>query len=156
MVVTVFYGDVVGIAGLDGERLVFRLASETEETASTALSLFDDLAVHFQRVAVVGHQRVFHITGEGGLVLTADTDGEGIATDTLGKAPGSEGGEVELVVIIGLHGLAFHRGIVPEFYLGALAVVEVAKVMDGRVLIVELTGLAVDDVGIGDSCLGCW
>ena len=153
VVVTVFDDDVVGLASLDGERLVFHLAAETEPAAHASLGLFDHLAVDAEGIAVVGRQRVFHLAREGGLVLAADADGKGIATHAVGKAPGAEGGEVELVVIVGLHGRAFHRGVIPEFHLGTPALVEVGQMVDGGVLIVQFAGLVIDDVGIGDSSL---
>ena len=65
-------GEVVGLASLHWERLVFRLAAE--ETAATAiwLRVFHHLVVHAQHIAVVAHHGVLHVARESGLILAAD------------------------------------------------------------------------------------
>ena len=146
---TVFDLYIIGLAGLDGERLVFGLPSEAEAATHATFGFFDHLAIDLQDIAVVGGQRVFHLTGESGLILTADTHGERVATHALGKAPGAEGGEVErLGMVFGLGRLACEFLIIIELYLHALAAVEVLQVVDGGILVVEFAGLAVDDVRV--------
>ena len=89
---TVFNQDVVGLSLGDGERLVVNLpASESEAAASAWLGFLNHLSVHAQRIAVVGHQRVFHVAGEVSLVFSADAHRERVVVDAFGKAPGSEG-----------------------------------------------------------------
>ena len=148
----VFNLHVVGLAGLYGERLVLHPApEESESAAAAALRLLDHLAVHLEDVSVVGGERVLHLAGERGLVLSADAHREAVAADALGEAPCAEGGEVELVVVVGLGGLAGQFAVVPELHLHALAAVEVLQVVHGLVLVVQLARLVVDDVRVGHS-----
>ena len=83
--------DVVGLASLHGERLVLYPATEAEAAASARLAFFHHLAIHFQDIAVVSGQCVFHFACERRLILSADAHGECVATDAVGKAPGTEG-----------------------------------------------------------------
>ena len=100
--VLVFNHDVVGLAFLDGERLVLRFTSEAKETTSTSLCLFHHFAIYLQHIAVICGQCVFHLTSKGGYILTTDTYRQCVATYALSKSPGSESGEVQFVVIVDL------------------------------------------------------
>ena len=153
---TVLDDHVVVLTLFDVERLVFGTpASEAEATAwTTSLVLLDDLTIHFQDVAVVGTQGVLHLTRERSGVLTADAHGEVIVADALGKAPGTKGREVQLVVVAALLGvLEVGVPVVPELYEHALAVVEVLQVVDSGILIVQFTSLLIDDLGVGQGSL---
>ena len=153
---TVFYADIVCLPFLYIERLVVgTTASEAEATATAAaaLVLLDYFAIDFQNIAVVGRERVFHLTREGGGIFAADADREVVVINTLGKAPGSESGEVQLVVIGSLHWFATELLIIPELHLYALAVVEVLQMVDGCVLVVEFASFLVDNLGVGQGSL---
>ncbi len=151
-VVAVLYADVVGLASLHGERLVLHTATEAEAAASARLAFFHHLAVNLQDIAVVSGQCVFHFTRERRLILSADAHGECVAAHTVGKAPGTEGREVQFLVVAFGHRFTAHVSVVPELYQHALTVVEVEQVRHSLVFVVQLACLLVDDVGIG-HCL---
>ena len=156
---TVFDHHIIGLASLYGEAFVVgATASEAEasETTTTtaALVFLHDLAVDLQDITVVSVQGVLHLTGESSLVLTCDAHGEIIVVHTFGKAPGSEGGEVELIgIVIALHRITFEVLVVPELHEHTLAIVEVLDMVYGGVFVVQLTGLVVDNLGTGDGIL---
>ena len=57
--------NVVGLASLNGERLIFYTASEAEATTATTFILLNDLAIDLQHIAIIGCQCVLHLTREG-------------------------------------------------------------------------------------------
>ena len=142
---TILYHDIVGLSLLHGERLVFDPAAETA-TASASLCLFYHLAVHLERVAVIGGECIFHIAGEGCLILATDANGECVLADALGKAPRTEGREIQLVVVACRDRLAAQFFVIEKLYKHALAVVEVLQVVDSALAVGQLTGFLVEDV----------
>ena len=145
--VLVFDHDVIGLTFLHRERLILRLASEAEETTTTRLRLFHHFTVHLQHIAVIRHQRVLHLTCKVSDILTTHTNRKRVTTHTLGKAPGTEGREVQFVIVVGLSRLTSEFLIIKELHLRALSTIEVLQMVDGVILIIEFTGLLVDHVG---------
>ena len=149
----VFDDNVVGLSLLHREGLVLGLPSETKAPATTGLCFLYDFTVYFQHIAIVRHQCVFHLACKGSFILTADTYREGVAVYALGKAPGSESREVQLIIIRCLGRLASQFLVIKELHLGTLTTIEVLQVMDGGVFIVKFTCFLVDDVRARHSSL---
>ena len=103
----VFYDHIVGLSLFHVKRLVLHVATEESSATSARLGFLHDFAVDFQQIAVVGHEGVFHLAREGGLILSGDAHGETVFVDALGKTPGTKRGEVEFVVITSVVGGAF-------------------------------------------------
>ena len=154
---TIFEHDIVILAFLHIERLVVGTTSAeaeaSETTTSATFAFFDDLAVHLQHITVVGGEGVFHLARERGGVLTADAHGEAVVVDAVGKAPCTEGREVEFVVVAGLVGFALQTSVVPELHKHTLAIVELGQMVHGGIVIVQFASLVVDDLGARNGCL---
>ena len=57
--------NVVGLASLHRERLILYTTTEAEATTATALILLNNLTIDLQHIAIIGCQRVLHLTREG-------------------------------------------------------------------------------------------
>ena len=116
------------------------------------------MAINLQHIAVVAHQRILHLTRKCCRVLTADAYTNIIVADTLGKAPGTKGREVQFVVVTRLNGSRCltlkRRGLrIPEFYQHTLAVIEVLQVVNGLIFVVQFTSLLIDNLSSRYSIL---
>ena len=87
-----------------------------------------------------------HITREGSLVLTRKTYRKRVLADALSKAPSTEGGEVQFVVVACNSWLAAETVVVEELSLNALATVELLQVMDGGVAVRKFGKLGESEV----------
>ena len=154
--VLVLNHDVVSLASLHWERLVVGAATseaEAEATTTAALRLFYDVAIHLEHIAVIGREGVLHITREGSLVLTRKTYRKRVLADALSKAPSTEGGEVQFVVVACNSWLAAETVVVEELSLNALATVELLQVMDGGVAVRKFAGLSIEDFRVRQRIL---
>ena len=148
---TIFNLHIVSLSFLYVERLVVRTAtSKTETTPAVACSsLLNNLAVHLQDVSVVGGEGILHFAGKRCGILSAHAYRKRVVVDSLGKAPGSECREVQLVVVAALRGFSAQFLVVPELHFHTLAVVEVLQMVNGGVLVVQFTSFMIDDVCVG-------
>ena len=148
---TIFNHHIVGLSFLYVERLVVRTAtSKAETTPAVACSSFlNNLAVHLQDVSVVGGEGILHLAGKRCGILSAHAYRKRVVVDSLGKAPGSECREVQLVVVAALRRFSAQFLVVPELHFHTLAVVEVLQMVNGGVLVVQFTSFMIDDVCVG-------
>ena len=149
----VFDDHVVGLALLHVERLIFHIPTEEATPLSAGLGFLYHLAIYLEHIAIVGHEGVFHLAGESGLVLAGDAHREVVFVDALGKSPSAERREVELVVVVGLHGVSLKILVVVELHEDTLAIVEILQVMHRGILVGQFASLMVDDTCTGHGSL---
>ena len=144
----VFDLHVIGLAFLDRDFLVFDgpAAAEAEAAAATGgspLLVLHELAVHEELVAVVTGDDILEHAGVGGGPLARGAGAELVRVHTVGEAVTAEGAEIHRVVVVGSGRFPLELLVVVELDKHSFALVELAHVVDGVVLVHELAGLVI-------------